>query len=105
MKSFFKLKSSDKGNKEHKLSDNIKDAAGVTFKGETRNSLQSPGPVSPGGGVGPAADSGPVSPRTKKGLRLLFRSSTKKSRSRDSEEEAEVFSPDDGEMDAFGRHR
>lgn len=105
VKSFFKLKSSDKDSREHRPSDHIKDAAGVTFRGETSNSPQSPGPVSPGGSVGLAADSGPVSPRTKKGLRLLFRSSTKKSRSRDSEEGAEVFSPDGDGMDAFGRPR
>ncbi|TNM95962.1 hypothetical protein fugu_017045 [Takifugu bimaculatus] len=104
VKNFLKLKPSDKDSKEHKLSDYIKDAGGVTFKGATHNSPQNPGPVSPGGSVGLAADSVPVSPRSKKGLRQLFKISAKKSRSRDAEGEVDVFFPDHDDMGTFSRH-
>lgn len=98
MKSLFKLKSTDK-DKEHKQSGYFKDAAGDAF------SSQSPGPVSPGGSTTLAGDSLPLSPRAKKGLRLLFRRTSKKAKSRDSEGEPEVFSPENDEMNAFSRHR
>lgn len=104
VKNFLKLKPSDKDSKEHKLSDYIKDATGVTFKGATHSSPQNPGPASPGGSVGLAADSVPVSPRSKKGLRQLFKSSSKKSRSRDAEGEVDVFFPDHDDTDTFSRH-
>lgn len=101
VKGFLKLKPSDKDNKERKLSDYIKD---VTFKGATRTSPQKPGPVCPGGSAGLAADSVPTSPRAKKGLRLLFKSSSRKSKSSDAEGEADVFPPDHDDMDTFSRH-
>lgn len=105
VKNFLKLKPSDKDSKEHKLADYIRDAAGVTFKGATHSSPQNPDPVSPGGSVGLAADSVPVSPRSKKGLRQLFKSSSKKSRSRDMEGEVDVFFPEHDGMDTFHRYR
>lgn len=94
VKSLFKLKSSDK-DKEHKQSGYFRDAAGDTFSSPP----QSPGPVSPGGSATLAGDSLPLSPRAKKGLRLLFRS--KKAKKKDAE--GEVFSDENDEMDSFSR--
>lgn len=100
MKSLFRLKSSDK-DKEHKQPGYFRDAAGDTFS----SSPQSPGPVSPGGGATLAGDSLPLSPRAKKGLRLLFKNTAKKAKSKEAEGEAEVFSHENDETDSFSRHR
>lgn len=100
MKSLFRLKSSDK-DKEHKQSGDHRDAAGDASGAPP----QSPGPVSPGGDAALAGDSLPLSPRTKKGLRLLFRSASKKAKSKDAEGEADVFSHENDGMNIFDRHR
>lgn len=100
VKSLFKLKSSDK-DKEHKQPGSFRDAAGDAVRG----SPPSPGPVSPGGGATLAGGSRPMSPRARKGLRLLFRSTAKKAKSKVADGEAGVFFPENDEMDSFSRHR
>lgn len=100
MKSLFKLKSSDK-DKEHKQSGYFRDGAGEPFSG----SPQSPGAVSPGGSATLAPDSSPLSPKAKKGLRLLFRRRSKRTKSEAAGGEAEGFSHEYDEMGSFSRRR
>lgn len=98
VKSLFKLKASDK-DKEHKQSGYFPDGAGEPFSIPP----QSPEALSPGATLAPA--SLPLSPRAKKGLRLLFRSSAKKAKRKASEGEAESFSHEYDEMGSFSRRR
>lgn len=100
MKGLFKLKSSN-NDKEHKQSAHFRDAAGDTFS----RSPQSPGPVSPGGSTTLAGDSLPLSPKAKKGLRLLFRRTAKGGKNKVAEGEPDVFYHENDEIDSFSRHR
>ncbi|XP_059209545.1 titin homolog [Centropristis striata] len=96
VKNLFKIKSPDKESKEQKRSNSLKD--GSTHKDNSATLPASPGPLSPGQNDTLAGDVLPISPKEKKGKRLLsFKLKRKKSKRK--EEGGEVFFPD--ELDSF----
>ncbi|XP_078132947.1 uncharacterized protein crybg1a isoform X1 [Sander vitreus] len=94
VKRFFKLKSPDKESKDLKRSDSLKDGVSTL--------PTSPGPLSPGQNATLTADVVPISPKEKKGRRLLsFKMRRKKSKRKEEDEGEEVFFTD--ELGSFNK--
>ncbi|XP_029982487.1 microtubule-associated protein futsch isoform X2 [Sphaeramia orbicularis] len=112
VKNFFRLKSPDKENKELKRSASKDGSADTSFK-EGSGTLPptspgplSPGPLSPGDNATLPADASPVSPKEKKGRRLLpFKLKRKKSKHKEEKGGGgEVFFPENEEHGNFNSH-
>ncbi|GAA6230852.1 mucin-17 isoform X1 [Lates japonicus] len=102
VKNLFKLKSPDKENKERKQSGSLKDGAATSPRDNSGTLPASPGPFSPGDSATLPDDVLPISPKEKKGKRLLsFRLKRKKSKRKAG---GEVFFPETDELDSFNSH-
>lgn len=98
VKNLFKVKSTDKENKELR-----RDGAAVTSPTELPGMFPNiPAPLSPGDGGTLPAEELLVSPKEKKGRRLL--SSLKLKRKKSKRKEEEVFFPESDVMTSFNRH-
>ncbi|XP_070776778.1 microtubule-associated protein futsch [Enoplosus armatus] len=98
VKSLFKLKSPDKDSKELKRSASFKDGAATSPRDKS-------GTFSTEDSVTLAGDVVPISPKEKKGRRLLpFKLKRKKSKRKEGGGGGEVFFPDTDELDSFNSH-
>ncbi|XP_036928407.1 uncharacterized protein crybg1a isoform X3 [Acanthopagrus latus] len=104
LKSLFKVKSPEKENKEFKRSGPPKDGETTSPTDKPGTLPAVPGPLSPGGNATMGDDGLPVSPKSKKGKKLLsFRLKRKKSKRK--EEGGDVFFPETDELDSISSHR
>lgn len=104
LKSLFKVKSPEKENRELKRSGPLKDVETTSPRDEPGTLPAVPGPPSAGDNATMGDDGLPVSPKSKKGKKLLsFRLKRKKSKRK--EEGGDVFFPETDELDSFSSHR